>query len=333
MILTVNGLKKHFPMKGGLFGRTIGFVHAVDGVSFDVDSGETLGVVGESGCGKTTLGRVVLGLVKATSGEVLFEGRNIFNMRENEARRIRRDMQIVFQDPFDSLDPRQTVIDIIGEPLIVHNICKGKELVERVVDLLTKVGLTKDHLYRLPHEFSGGQRQRIAVARAIALNPKFIVLDEPTSALDVSVQAQILGILRDLQRQLKLTYLFISHDLSVVRYMSSRISVMYLGKIVEVGITEDVFTKPLHPYTQALLKAIPVPDPDMAKWTIRFKRDVEIPSAVNPPSGCRFHTRCLHAQPICRETEPPLEETPHGNGHYVTCHFWQSLTEQTPDSA
>jgi oligopeptide/dipeptide ABC transporter ATP-binding protein len=324
-VIVVKNLKKYFSTKSGLFRKKVGVVHALDDVSFSIEMGETFGVIGESGCGKTTLGRVMLRLIEPTAGEVWFEGKNIFKLKGEELRQIRRNMQIVFQDPFSSLDPRCRVLDIVGEPLVVHKICGGKELRERVLDLITKVGLEKDHLYRFPHEFSGGQRQRIAIARALALNPKFIVLDEPTSSLDVSVQAQTLNLLRELQKEIKLTYLFISHDLGVIRYMSNRIAVMYLGKIVELGPTKDLLENPLHPYLHALTKAIAVPDPDSPKWEVTFK-DAEPPSPTNPPPGCRFHTRCLYAKPKCKREEPMLEQVSSKSEHLVACHFWHSMS-------
>ena len=271
-LLEVKGLKKHFPIRGGVFGKTVGYVYAVDGVSFDVEPSRTMGLVGESGCGKTTVGRCILRLIEPTSGEIWFNGKNIVELKEEEMRKLRREMQVVFQDPYASLNPRWLVKDIVGEPLVVNHIVSTKtEIKDRVLPLLTRVGLSEDHLNRFPHEFSGGQRQRIGMARALALNPRFIVLDEPTSSLDVSVQAQTLNILKDLQSELNLTYLFISHNLSVIKHMSDTIGVMYLGKIVETGAKSDIFKNPVHPYTQALLSAIPIPDPERIPNRIDLK--------------------------------------------------------------
>ncbi len=291
IILEVKHLKKHFPItKGFIFQKQVGAVKAVDDISFFIRKGETLGLVGESGCGKTTTGRVILRLMEATSGEAHFEGRNIFGLSKEELRRMRRNMQIIFQDPYSSLNPRMTVGDIIGEPLEIHNLARGKDKVRRVQELLEVVGLSPYHANRYPHEFSGGQRQRIGIARALAVNPKLIICDEPVSALDVSIQAQVLNLLQELQREFGLTYLFIAHDLSVVKHISDRIAVMYLGKLVEVAPTFELFSNPMHPYTEALLSAVPIPDPGMRRERIVLPGDV--PSPVNPPSGCRFHTRC-----------------------------------------
>ena len=296
-LVDVEDMVKYFPVKGGVFSKVIDHVHAVDKVSFEIKEGETLGLVGESGCGKTTLGRTVLKLIEQNSGKILFNGVNITGAKGKELRELRKDMQIVFQDPFSSLNPRMTIKRIIGEPLYVNGVAKGEDLRKRVLGLLDLVGLKPEHMNRYPHEFAGGQRQRICIARAIALNPKFMVLDEPTSALDVSVQAQILNLLMDLQKKLGMTYLMISHDLSVVKHISNRIAVMYLGKIVEIGNTEEVFKKPLHPYTQALMSSVPIPDPERKTKRIMLAGDV--PSPVNPPSGCRFHPRCSHAIDMC----------------------------------
>ena len=296
-IIEVVGLKKHFPIKGGIFKRTTGGVKAVDRIDFYINEGETLGLVGESGCGKTTVGRTILRLIEQSEGKIFFETVNLSELNKNEMRVLRSKMQIVFQDPFASLNPRMTIKKIVGEPLIINGV-KGNELRRRVLELLEKVGLKEEHLNRFPHEFSGGQRQRIGVARALALNPKFIVLDEPTSALDVSVQAQVLNILKDLQKELGLTYLFISHDLSVIKHFCDRMAVMYLGKIVEMGRVNEIFENPLHPYTEALLSAIPVADPEYKSKRILLKG--EVPSAVTPPRNCRFHTRCNYVFDLCK---------------------------------
>jgi oligopeptide transport system ATP-binding protein len=317
VILEVRNLVKHFPVtKGFIFQRQVGAVKAVDGVSFTIRRGETLGLVGESGCGKTTLGRVILRLMEPTSGEVYFEGRNVFALAKEELRRLRRNMQIIFQDPYSSLNPRMTVGDIIGEPLEIHNLARGKEKVRRVQELLEVVGLSPYHMNRYPHEFSGGQRQRIGIARALAVNPKLIICDEPVSALDVSIQAQVLNLLEELQKEFGLTYLFIAHDLSVVKHISDRIAVMYLGKIVEIADADELFSNPQHPYTEALLSAVPIPHPGLRRERVILPGDV--PSPVNPPAGCRFHTRCLYAQPSCRVNEQRLVDVT-GTGHYVAC--------------
>jgi oligopeptide transport system ATP-binding protein len=316
IILEVKNLKKHFPItKGFIFQRQVGAVKAVDNVSFFIRKGETLGLVGESGCGKTTTGRVILRLMEPTAGEAHFEGRNIFGLSKEELRRMRRNMQIIFQDPYSSLNPRMTVGDIIGEPLEIHNLARGKEKVRRVQELLEVVGLSPYHANRYPHEFSGGQRQRIGIARALAVNPKLIICDEPVSALDVSIQAQVLNLLEELQKEFGLTYLFIAHDLSVVKHISDRIAVMYLGKIVEVAPAEELFANPQHPYTEALLSAVPIPNPGMRRERIILPGDV--PSPVNPPPGCNFHTRCLYARESCKVNEQQLIDI--GGGHYVAC--------------
>jgi len=316
-ILEVRNLVKHFPItKGFIFQRQVGAVKAVDGVTFSIRRGETLGLVGESGCGKTTTGRVILRLMEPTSGEALFEGRNIFKLSKEELRKMRRDMQIIFQDPYSSLNPRMTVGDIIGEPLEIHNLARGKEKLRRVQELLEVVGLSPYHVNRYPHEFSGGQRQRIGIARALAVNPKLIICDEPVSALDVSIQAQVLNLLQELQKEFGLTYLFIAHDLSVVKHISDRIAVMYLGKIAEIARADEMFENPQHPYTEALLSAVPIPDPGMRRERIILPGDV--PSPVNPPQGCRFHTRCLYARESCRVNEQVLIDY-WGNGHEVAC--------------
>lgn len=315
-VLEVNRLKKYFPIKGLFF--TKGYVKAVDDISFEIYKGETFGLVGESGCGKTTTGRTILRLIEPTSGEVVFKGKNVMELKGDELKQFRREAQIMFQDPYSSLNPRQTVFEIIMEPVRFHGI-HVDDPEEFVIKLLESVGLNEMHLYRYPHEFSGGQRQRIALARLLALRPEFIVLDEPTSALDVSVQANILNTLKDLQQEFGFTYLFISHDLGVVKYMSHRMGVMYLGKLVEIGPADRIFENPLHPYTQFLLSAIPVPDPKLAR-ELKAKRQKitgEPPSPINPPSGCRFHPRCPYAKDICNKEEPPLVEVE--QDHYVAC--------------
>ena len=317
ILLEVRELTKYFAQRGGLFGlRAQPAVRAVDGVSLAVKRQETLGVVGESGCGKTTLGRCILRLIEPTGGEVLFEGVNILTLGPAEMRRQWSDMQMVYQNPFSSLDPRLNVLRLVSEPLRTHTDLRGEALAARVVELLERVGLKREHLYRYPHEFSGGQCQRIAVARALALNPKLLILDEPTSALDVSVQAQILNLLQELQREFSLTYLFISHDLSVVQHISDRIAVMYLGKVVELSTSEAIFGGALHPYTEALLSSTPIPDPDAEKKRIILEGGV--PSPINPPPGCRFHPRCPKVTPLCSQAEPELVDV--GDGHIVACH-------------
>jgi peptide/nickel transport system ATP-binding protein len=318
ILLEVKNLVKHYPVtKGFIFQRQVGAVKAVDGLDFFIRRGETLGLVGESGCGKTTTGRVILRLQEPTSGEALFEGRDIFKLHKEELRRMRRDMQIIFQDPYSSLNPRMTVGDIIGEPLEIHNLARGRDKIRRVQELLEVVGLSPYHANRYPHEFSGGQRQRIGIARALAVNPKLIIADEPVSALDVSIQAQVLNLLESLQREFGLTYLFIGHDLSVVKHISDRIAVMYLGKIVEMAPADELFSNPQHPYTEALLSAVPIPNPEMRRERIILPGDV--PSPINPPAGCRFHTRCLYAQPSCRVDPPPFEDIGGGRDHFVAC--------------
>ncbi|NJN15299.1 MAG: dipeptide ABC transporter ATP-binding protein [Oscillochloris sp.] len=316
-LLEVKDLKKYFPIKGGILRRTVASVKAVDGVSFTVRRGETLGIVGESGCGKTTTGRTVLRLEQANSGEVLFEGKDVLKAGGRQMKSLRRDMQIVFQDPYASLDPRITIAESIAEGLVIHNIGNPKERQERVREVMARVGLHTAQMNRFPHEFSGGQRQRVGIARALIMEPKLIVCDEPVSALDVSIQSQVLNLLKSLQREFGLTYLFIAHNLAVVEHISDRVGVMYLGKMVELSGREDLFREPLHPYTKALISAIPNPDPTSRRERIVLQGDV--PSPINPPAGCRFHPRCWIARDICREQEPALEEKK--KGHWAACHF------------
>ena len=318
-LLRVKDLKKHFSIKGGVFRREIDRVYAVDGVNFELQAGETLGVVGESGCGKSTTGRCILRLIEPTGGEVWFEGRDVTQLDTRELTALRRDMQIIFQDPFASLNPRMTVGGIIGEALTIHKLTNSRqEYEDRIVELLETVGLNADHSRRYPHEFSGGQRQRIGIARALAVSPKLIVCDEPVSALDVSIQAQVINLLEDLQEKFSLTYMFIAHDLSVVEHISDRVAVMYLGRIVEIASSRDLYTNPLHPYTEALLSAVPIPDPTLKRERIRLQGDV--PSPINPPSGCHFHTRCpIRQLPLCSTETPTLKEGP--AGHWSACHL------------
>jgi len=316
-LIEVENLVKYFPVLGGVFSRPVGYVKAVDGISFHIFEGETFGLVGESGSGKTTAGKTLIKLIEPTKGRIVFDGRDISKLSVSEMRPLRKSMQIIFQDPYGSLNPRLPIGEIIREPLLVHKIGTKKEQEERVVEIMKLVGLRPEYLHRYPHEFSGGQRQRIGIARSIVMNPKFIVADEPVSALDASVQAQVLNLLLELQQKLALTYLLVAHNLAVVRHVSDRIGVMYLGKLFEVAETMELFDKPYHPYTQALLSAIPIPDPDIKKERILLQGD--IPSPINPPSGCRFRTRCRYAKDICAEKEPPMiEVTP---GHFVACHF------------
>jgi oligopeptide/dipeptide ABC transporter ATP-binding protein len=314
-LMQVQHLKKYFPVRAGIMQRVVAYVQAVDDVSFSIKKGETLGMVGESGCGKTTVGRTMLRLIEPTAGSVIYDGKDIFKLKSNDLKAVRRDMQIIFQDPYASLDPRVPIGQSVMEGLQIHNIGTGKERVEIMMETLKKVGLEDYHARRFPHEFSGGQRQRIGIARALALRPKFIVCDEPVSALDVSIQSQVLNILKDLQTEFGLTYLFIAHNLSVVEHISNRVAVMYLGKMVELADRDEMYRDPKHPYTQALLSAIPVPDPKLKRNRLILKGDV--PSPLHPPSGCRFHPRCPIAQQICSEQEPEFREIE--PAHWVAC--------------
>lgn len=321
-IVEVHDLVKYFPIKGGVFQKTIANVKAVDGVSFYIQKGETFGLVGESGCGKTTAGRCVLRLIEPTKGKIIFNGIEITNMKEKELRRLRPKMQIIFQDPYSSLNPRLTIKDIVGEAMVYHGIVSSKDSEKKVKELLDMVGLSSEHINRYPHEFSGGQRQRICIARALSTEPDLIVCDEAVSALDVSIQSQILKLLENLQQKLGVAYLFISHALNVVKYISHRIGVMYLGKMVEVAESEELYSCPLHPYTKALISAVPVPDPKVKRQKIILRGDV--PSPINPPAGCRFVSRCPYAMSICKETEPQLQQV--ASMHSVACHLYKETS-------
>jgi oligopeptide transport system ATP-binding protein len=324
VLLSVRNLQQHFPINQGIiFQRQVGAVRAVDGISFDVHKGETLGLVGESGCGKSTTGRTILHLSRATGGKIYFEGKDITGIRGQELKKVRQNMTMIFQDPYASLNPRLTVQNIVAEPLVIHGIGTSKERYEKVQELLELVGLSRHYGTRYPHEFSGGQRQRVGIARALAASPSFIVADEPVSALDVSIQAQVVNLMEDLQSRLNLTYLFVAHDLSVVRHISDRVAVMYLGKIVELADRDVIYTTPAHPYTRALLSAVPIPDPRAEKQRKRIILAGDVPSPINPPPACRFHTRCPLAQQICREQTPEFRDI--GGGHFSACHFAEDV--------
>ena len=315
-LIEVEGLKHYFPIKGGIFSRTVSYIHAVDNISLALKKGKTFGLVGESGCGKTTFGRCILMLLDPTEGSIKFNGIDLTELKKGELRKLRAQMSMIFQDPYSSLNPRKTVADIVGQPLKIHKIAKGRHKEKMVANLLDKVGLSPDHLYRYPHEFSGGQKQRIGIARAIAVNPQFVVADEPVAALDVSMKVGILNLLKQLQEELGLTYLFISHDLSVVKHICDQVAVMYLGKVVEIADTNVIFNRPLHPYTQALISAIPIPDPTLKRERIILSGSV--PTPIDPPPGCRFYPRCWRAKPKCHKVDPDLVEV--GCGHFVACH-------------
>jgi oligopeptide transport system ATP-binding protein len=326
-LVQVENLKKYFPIRKGVLSREVARVHAVDDVTLSVAEGETLGLVGESGCGKSTLGRCIVRLLEPTAGDIVFDGQRIGGLGARKLRPLRREMQMIFQDPYASLNPRKRVGTIISDPMRIHGIGDRKERKEKVEDLLRVVGLSPEHYNRFPHEFSGGQRQRIGVARSLALRPKLIVADEPVSALDVSIQAQMVNLLEELQDEFRLTYLFIAHDLGVVRHVSDRIAVMYLGKLVELSPAEELYSRPIMPYTEALLSAVPVPDPDLAEKRERIVLEGDVPSPINPPSGCRFHPRCRYATDICSQVEPPLVD--YGNGHLAACHHPLNVDKET----
>lgn len=317
VILDVKNLKKYFPIKKGVLKKTVGHVKAVDDVSFSIKQGEVLGLVGESGCGKTSIGRTILNLIPPTQGSVIYNGKDVYKLNRKQNKKLRTEMQIIFQDPYSSLNPRLNVGEIVGEALRQHKIAKGRKSKDMVMDMLEKCGLSRNHVRRYPHEFSGGQRQRICVARSLILNPGFVVCDEAVSALDVSIQAQIINLLKKMQEELDLTYLFISHDLSVVKFISDRVSVMYLGEMVELAVKKEIFERPMHPYTRALLSAVPAATPKDKKLRVMLKGD--IPSPANPPSGCRFHTRCPHVKDICKQEMPEFKDI--GDEHFVACHF------------
>ena len=327
LLLQVRHVKKYFPIRKGLLQREVAHVHAVDDVSFEVRAGETLGLVGESGCGKSTLGRTLIRLLEPTAGEIIFQGAHIEKLGRRRLRPLRSEMQMVFQDPYASLNPRKRVGTIVSDPMRIHNLGNRAEQKRRVGEILETVGLSPEHYNRFPHEFSGGQRQRIGIARALALRPKLIIADEPVSALDVSIQSQMLNLLDELQNELQLTYIFIAHDLGVVRHVSDRIAVMYLGKIVELSPAEELYTRPIMPYTEALLSAVPIPDPDLAEKRQRIVLEGDVPSPINPPSGCRFHPRCRYATDICKQVEPPLVD--YGNTHLAACHHPLNVDEET----
>jgi oligopeptide transport system ATP-binding protein len=326
-LLEVRHVKKYFPIRKGVLQREVARVHAVDDVSFAVRAGETLGLVGESGCGKSTLGRTVVRLLEPTDGEIIFQGTPIQGLGTRRLRPLRREMQMVFQDPYASLNPRKRVGTIVSDPMRIHDLGSRAEQKQRVGEILETVGLSPEHYNRFPHEFSGGQRQRIGIARALALRPKLIIADEPVSALDVSIQSQMLNLLEDLQNDFNLTYIFIAHDLGVVRHVSDRIAVMYLGKIVELSPAEELYTRPIMPYTEALLSAVPIPDPDLAEKRERIVLEGDVPSPINPPSGCRFHPRCRYATDVCKQVEPPLVD--YGNGHLAACHHPLNVDQAT----
>ena len=326
-LLEVRHVKKYFPIRKGVLQREVARVHAVDDVSFAVREGETLGLVGESGCGKSTLGRTLVRLLEPTAGEIIFEGAHIERLGTRRLRPLRREMQMVFQDPYASLNPRKRVGTIVSDPMRIHNLGTRAEQKRRVGEILESVGLSPEHYNRFPHEFSGGQRQRIGIARALAVRPKLIIADEPVSALDVSIQSQMLNLLEDLQTDFQLTYIFIAHDLGVVRHVSERIAVMYLGKIVELSPAEELYSRPIMPYTEALLSAVPIPDPDLAEKRERIVLEGDVPSPINPPSGCRFHPRCRYATGVCAEIEPPLVD--YGNGHLAACHHPLNVDKET----